>query len=478
MSMLARQISEVLEVYASRRSTLLLGGLAAIVILGQLWFAALESAPPDQGMPSVLLGGYIRCMLFSWLMSGQLVSQFAHPRARLMPNFARTHVAIPATIAVLLGIVVPAAIAALQHTSILELTAVNSAMVGYYVAAVGGASAVLALVIALPLFTTWAVGFDLWEAQLNLSAPMSVAILATSWTAMAYYLWRLPHTHEEDPAYERLQAKAIRSEGRRGGQYDQTWFPHRWAKSPRRWRVADLWNDRIGGYHQGGSLRVVRLLQHGFGRQSPELDALSWFAGLLFLSLWMFVDSAEQAHEVIDPLMTGRLTPALIVVFVPAAMALDPLGRRSRLLAGEIFLPLSRKRLIDSLIRGAAWRMGLLWLAGNAVAVVLLWTAPGLTPSVWRLVTYLFLSAVVTLSTFGCVLVTVLWVELVARVAAMLAFVAMGLALVLLWWFNRDALSDVPFWIAGCVMLAFGRAMYRSGRRDWLNLELGGKIPD
>ncbi len=474
MSMLARQISEVLEVYASRRSTWLVGGLLTAAVLLITYVEAFHGAPGGS-LDNTVIAAYLRCMFLAALFTDQVAWQFTHSRARLLPRFALPHLAFPVLIALVAGILLPAGIAAAQHTSMLQLAALNSAVFGLVLVVIYSASWVLGWAVLLPLLPSF-LGYDFDDIRLDWSMPTSIAVLTAGWMVTAYCFWRLAQLHEESRAYERLQAVSCRGRRKRAGWRDQVWFLHSWNKSPPSWRVADLWNDRIGGYHQGNSARVVRLLQHGFGPKSPGLDALRC-CGIMFLAA-LVVTYGEATEDIRAPLETARLIPVLIFMAFPAGLAVDKLARRRPVLAREILLPLSREQLIDSLIHAAAWRAGLLWLAGNAIALPLLRNVPELAPSFWRLATYLFLSAAITFGMFGHLLVAVLWDLLASRILAMVTFLAVGLALMLLWWFNRDYLSDVPFWIAGGLMLAFGRAMYRSGRRDWLNLELGGKIPD
>ena len=140
-------------------------------------------------------------------------------------------------------------------------------------------------------------------------------------------------------------------------------------------------------------LRVIRLLRHGYTAWPPEFTALLFIAAAVLYSCGtIYGEKTGEFGDPNGPLVTFRLVTVLFGLILPCAVA-APLVLNRPVVAAELLLPLTRKQLVDNSIIASAWNFAVYWIPLNVLSVCLIWTAPGLDPSVSRITTFVFLSA-------------------------------------------------------------------------------------
>jgi hypothetical protein len=413
--------------------------------------------------------------MFAGLVRAQARLQFAHPRSALLPGFALPHLLAIVPFAVSATVLTPAIITMTLTGDFLFMAAVASATFAF----VSGQYKFIHSEMIREVFPTLAgvailtmslfVGIALWgDGNIAFTPASSLTLIAASWTYMAVSFVRLLRLREDDTAF---RASERSTAGRRleaagpwafyGLVSDLTWYTQKWL-------LSDMWNDRIDGYHGGSRQRLVRLLRHGYSAWPPELPAV-WILAFCAGCAILFIYSSGQSEF---PAL-WRLFPVLIALSFPGPLAAGLVARPRSILAAELVRPLSREQFIDGLLGASLWTFAALWITFNTWAVVVLWTYPGLDPSVSRIPTFVFLSAALSVAMFGFGLYSPAWMSLSLRILMNFFFLIIWFSVLPWWWFTRDTITDVPFWIISALALSLGLWATRQARLAWLNVELG-----
>lgn len=477
MARLANQFAQVFASYATRPYTW--GSIW--VPLGCIVFTLRTQAPESQSLSFFL--GFFAGGMFADVVRDQTRYQFAHSRSALLPGFALPHLLAAVAFAACATVLTPAILTMTLGTDFLNTTAMASAMF-----AVSSAQyrfirnpfiqPLFPMLVAFAIFGLYTLGLSLWNlniAKITFTPASSLTLLAASWTYIAASFVRLVRIREDEPAY---QASERSNAGRRAacGRWYLQGLVSDSKSYTRKSVLSDRWNDRIRGYHHGHRQCIVRLLRHGYNARPPELVAILFVALVVLYSCGTIY--GEKIGEFGDPnlpLATYRLVTVLFGLILPVAVA-PPIGLSRPVIAAALLLPLTRKQLIDNSIIASTWNFAVYWIPFNALSVYMIWNVPGLDPNLLRITTFVFLSAATSVATFGFMLA--LQLEGFHFVLAIVAVISPFLpaALFLTWWFMRDAMSDLPFWIVATLLLSLGTWAARHARLASLNPELNSSI--
>lgn len=470
MVRLINQLVQVLITYATRPYTW--GSIW--VPLGCVAFAIRVNG--DDPAAFSLFAGFFVGTMFADLVRAQTRLQFAHSRSALLPGFAPPHLLAVVPFALCVTIVTPAIITVTLcgdfwfMAAIASLTfAVTSGQYKFIhnelIATVFPSLMVVAIIMVY-----LSVGIAWWgSGNIALTPTGSITLVAASWAIMAVNSVRLVRLRQDESAYQASQRSAA---GWRMG--TGHWCPQGLAADKAwytgKWRLSDMWNDRIGGFHHGSRPRIIRLLRHGATPWPPELPAiciLAFCAGCVVL----FSYAEKEMPRLVFPAPIWRLFPVLIALSLPGPLAAGLVARPRPILAAELVRPLSREQFVDGLFGTSLWTFAALWITFNTWAVVVLWTYPGPNPSVSPIPTFVFLSAALNTAIFGSALYGPSGMSLSSRILMNFFFLIVWFTVLPWWWFTRDTVSDVPFWVIGTLSLSLGVWTIRSARRAWLNLE-------
>jgi hypothetical protein len=456
MARLANQLVQVLVTYATRPHT----WGSPWVPLGCVAFSLYTNSDDPQAFS--LFTGFFVGTMFADLVRGQTRLQFAHPRSALLPGFALPHLLAVVPIAVCATVLTPAIITLTLSGDFLFMAAVASltfALISSQykfihnelLAPVFPTLMVVAILMAY-LFVT----LPLWgSGNIAFTPAGSIALIAASWAYMAANFVRLVRLRRHETAFQASQRST--TDWRLGWLVaDKSWYT-------KKWRLSDMWNDRIGGFHQGSRLRITRLLRHGVSPWPPELLTAGPIAFCAACAVLFIYASGQGDFPVI-----WRLFPLLVAFPFPAASTANLTARPPAILASDLLRPLSRQQLIDGYFAASLWAFILLWAIVNTLAVYVLWTYPGLEPSLARIPTFVLLSAALSVAMFGFMLYNL-------RFAINIFFLTAWFTVLPWWWFKRDTITDAPFWIISALALPLGLWATRRARLAWLNAELGIK---
>lgn len=473
MVRLANQLVQVLASYATRPYTW--GSIW--VPLGCVAFAFQVNS--DDPAAFSLFAGFFAGTIFADLVRDQTRLQFAHARSALLPSFALSHLLAIVPFAVCATILTPAIITMTLTGDFLFMAAFASLTF----ALISGQYKFIHSEYLRTLFPTLMVvaililyqfGLGLWRLRFKdiIFTPTNYfLLLAASWTYMAANFVKLVRIRENESDYQASHRSTADWRTGTGHWYLQgliagkTWYTQKW-------RLSDMWNDRIGGFHHGSRPRIIRLLRRASSPWPPELPAvgiLTFCAGCVVL----FSFAEMEMPQLVFPAPIWRLFPVLIALSFPGPLAAGLVARPRPILAAELMRPLSRKQFVDGLFGTSLWTFAVLWITFNTWAVVVLWTYPGLDPNLSRIPTFVFLSAALSVAIFGFSLYSPPGISLSLRILMNFIFLIIWFTVLPWWWFTRDTATDVPFWIIGAAALSLGLWATRQARLAWLNAELG-----
>jgi hypothetical protein len=465
-----QQIKQVGITYVTHRWAPLIALAAIVLVIVPNLIAATSGAGVADRAPAILFLVGFPMLFVTMFLVLHAKSQFAHPRARLMPGYAGPHLA--ALGGAVLGLVVfyPLVIAWCTRIDPLGIVTLSLAMAAPYAWA-AHANRMAWMLVPLAVFYSLMTerGVRWWIVDAPTHRLLNLVIIGGGGALLAAWVWRLSRLHEEKDDYHTPTAWRV---SRNAG----TEVPEQRrlaAEQVRRNRlmswIGDAWHARLGGYHGGSRMRLARLLQYGFCSVPAELHAVLMLAILiatmLFLTQWSYFARDSE----LGPLWL----PVQFAIILPGMAIGTSLTRRRPRIAGELLLPVSRSDLIDGLFAASAWNALVLWLALNAGVALVAWPVLGdrLTPTFVAM--FLLLSAAISLATFGLALRTALWSSLAMRLTVIIVgWIALA-APVLIWWAARGRYGDGPFVVAALLLAALGAALIYNARRAWLNLELG-----
>lgn len=409
--------------------------------------------------------------LGTWIVE-QLKHQFAHSRARLLPEFNSAHLAIP-LILILFGCIgLPTIAATMGRTSPLPYVAASSFGVGVFL--------LLRLLPKLSWLIAAIIFVIIWrengrDTEINtpaflLNPALNIPLFVFGWLGIGCYFFKLLHLAEDDTVYRQLsdETLVVAAAG------DERFTRAKYNNTARSRSISDRWHAKLGGFHQYRKLRIVRLLRYGFGATPVEHIAIG-SAIIMSIVVIVIVNIHDGPYSIARSTdATFLIMPAIFSAMAPFAVAGGAIGWRVPRLRNEILFPLTRRELIDGLMLTAAWHSLVIWLLGCACGTgILLYALPVEAKSVSLFVTAAFLTGAVAVAAFGLSLHIVMWETKFAQLFALGLFVVVCIAMMTIWWISREDLGDAPYWVMAAMVMGVGAMMTHTGRTVWLNQEFG-----
>jgi hypothetical protein len=497
---MAERIKQVAITYLTHRTIWWWGiALATLGIAPNLFQLNSRSAIQHNPWPLVFIIAIPLFVAFPFLV-GHAKAQFAHERARLIPNFAPAHLATLAVVLLSALWIFPLVLAWSGRIDPLALVAIAVA-IGVPIiwgAHLNRASLILISLAAFySIFTT--IGSHWWfppqpalelppvaeaaasvsgsplgtpDSALETDAPHHVAqsmIIFVGLLLLAVWLRRLQNLDEEADDYQSTIQWRVTRPGSGEASAGRRITAAQINRSPLIVWVNDAWFARLSSAPSpGGVPQLARLLRYGFGYCPTEIAAISMTimvaAGTLFMAYYTFSGNTSRATTLNFFLFFATI--------MPGWMGGESLAQRRSRLAGELFRPATRPQFIDALFTAVARNSILYWLIMNFGFLLMARHLLGDSLTLKTAVMYAFLSAATAFMTLGLSLRIAVWRSQFLRLTT-----AMSLWLLLAplagWWLTRDKFGEWPFVLLAVVMAAAGAALLGYARKVWLNLELG-----
>jgi hypothetical protein len=464
----SEQVKQVVTTYTTQRMLRWMAGLFCLFFLPLLLTAALTD---NTGGDDSTAFAFLIAMPMMWsviFLVAQSKSQFAHARARMMPNFLPPHMAVLATILLTMFVGFPAIIAACGGGSLLSLIALGMsigapAIWGGHLNRMG--PTLLSLAAFYTLMTRWGQQFWLSAAANYWHVHAGIVLIGTA--LIGAWLWRLCHLSEEMDDYQNvfqaMLARRTSTEAVEQRRVVAVQMRRAWLMG----RLSDWWYRQIGGYYGGGRAGLQRLLRYGFNAVPIEIQGLFFAAmalclAVFFMQFSFFRESGASFGVVIFGAQFG--------ILMPGQLAGEFLAQRRPRMAYEMLLPASRMQLVDALLAVSIQNAAKLWLIMHVtLGIALVITERPV--SLRSAVIFLLLSAAVTWAAAGVSLRLATWASMAKRMlVSMLAWVVFLPPLIV--WATKGVELDVwPFIVITAALLVIGLWAVRSARRAWLNLE-------
>lgn len=466
--MILKQIEQVGLTYLTQKYLWYGVAIFGLFAIPNIFLAT--SANHSNASPKLFILGMPMLMLLP-LLIGQVKMQFAHSRARLMPRFLPAHLIVLGGILLLSMVFYPIMLARISRVEPLSLLALTFAIGA---PAIWGAQLnrfwpmLVSMSVFYSLFTEW--GMKWWIVESALHRSWHAAIVLVGAALVCVWLRRLCVVDEEWDDYQNTyQALLARRTGSEAIEQRRV-VANAVGRNPIMWRIGDWWHARLGGFYGGSKFGLVRLLRYGSGVTPSEVNGLfmlTFFAAYcLFLS--KFVNSPGKGGGA----MGGVWFFVIFMIFMPGHMAGEALAQRRPRIANELFLPLSRKQLIDGLFAASAYNSIVVWLIMNFGLGILASTI-GAEITLQTAAMFLLLSASMGITAMAVSLRIAVWPSRMKRF--LVAWISM-MALIpplAAWWTTRDDFGDAPFLAMSGVILAVAAVLFSKARQAWLNLELG-----
>jgi hypothetical protein len=466
---MANRLRAVFRTYTSRRSVWLLVGFWLLMHVAMVFGRGRGSEPPAGTLPIFLLANATLGLMLGLLVK----TQFANPRARLLPHFAAAHLLAAGTIvvaAVLLdacllvwaySISGPAAAAfalaliAGNAWCFCRADPVSSRLFGILIIAVSAAPQHFAGPI---------------QAGLSGDHPIVSAGMACFGIAILTILGvRLRGLHEEMPDYSRQIPDSIWDLTSRGAQRDRRRFEAEviarakttgWLYDAR-FRLLLRWASTSGP--------IRRLLLRQLGSGTPGVFLALAQVGLVFYLLWLRPGTPGDSLE---------MGYAVLLSFFPVMIAMSMVGgvglRRWPHLARESLYPLGRADFVRDLIRNSAYETGIV-AAGHCAGIVAGLALFQLRAPVMAFLVPFLLLIVAQYALVGCFTLWLVsfrsfWVFILGTELA----IALSAGLVAAAIFAGEAFwSPVRVAMAIALTAAAVVSLYRLTFRRWCQLDLG-----
>lgn len=465
-------VKPVLLTYVTRRSMQWAVGLGGVVYALLIFAMAMSQQPRNDFQPSS--GGQV-CMVamfIAYLLVSQAKWQFVDPRAKLLPNYARPHLAVLLAFAVV-GLFFVALLAAISaRLSIVGCLACTIALASSFIWALhanSGSGTLISMLIFFGIMTSERVrNFWLLPESVAQYFPLHLAVLTAGWVAVAAWLRRLPRMTEEAEDYNISMAAQSGSATRmERTQANRNLLRNKLSNGLWNGGPSDWWHDKLIGYQARSTSDRQRLFRYGFAPAPFEFSMCSMAAVMVAMALLLRWQESNAA--VPWGFNIGSLAP---LAFIPALMPGLILATRRARMSQELLLPLSRARFVDGILLEMA-RVTVVSLTALAVVGLgLVWLIPIDYPDTPKVLAAIAVVLAVQPYFFGANVYAALWTSAVARLGVMM----LGVILPLLACIGAISLLKYhgPTWplVIAAMVLPLGLAVVAKARRKWLNAEL------
>lgn len=403
---------------------------------------------------SMLIGGFFIVSIAKW--------QFANPRGRLVPGYARPHLLILSLILLPALVLIPVFISTTAGVTPWGLLAYTLLLGGGYLWSVGASQGWLMFPVLAVCFSAYTeAGQDFWLSAQFPFLGLHVLLIILGTASVVGWIWRLVNLNEEMPDYQVTPLAGWSRPSHLESAEARKLIGRQATKAGIASRLSDLWHDRLPQMTVSSAQRQT-LFRYGFQRLSPGVQA-AWFAILLFIWVGVLTLTFEKGSFLGTPLVFTLAGPGLIVLL--------HLRQRQGRMPQELLMPLERNEFFAGLWRALAWEMLLTWFALHLSLSALVGfdvlKVPELTMR--SAVGFAMISAAMLLPMFGVAL-------RLARVRSAILLGIGGYAVVgaqfgwlSLWWKAPTSI--------GVLMLLFtivlGVLLINWSQRQWLEVELG-----
>jgi len=405
------------------------------------------------------------CLIMMFLYS-ETVLQFAHSRSKVVPGFNLPHLIIPVAYSVLVGLFLPYAMALRVGGSTIKFVAIASVTLGVVLSLTAASRATVPLIL-LGIYVVSNLmqrSFLDLVRGLDLTLVHYLGLIFAGWAMSAFNLHRLTTIREDSRVYLRLlnYAQQVSSSTKRGDTSQPSHQVTNWL-----YERCVVTTSR---FHNGNPYRLIHLLQRGVGSVPAELQAICCV--VLAIAAWLMM-RPDGTEVVADPITSMPLIFAIAACLLPGIFASASLMHHRFHLSKQVLLPLKRKRLIDCKLLTVAWNTLLLWLSLGLATLVTIWDFPGLQLTIPLAIGFLVLSLSIAVVQFAVGMSIALSKSNFVQQFTFIVFPLGELVLVLFWWAQRDALTDLPFMVLAGFALALATVVIGNARRAWMEVEVG-----
>lgn len=466
------QLWQVAMTYLTRRSIVVAVGLA-FLLLSLMLFAALVGPFADKDVPKVI--AVLPCAVAGFIVI-QAKAQFAHPRAALLPNFARPHLLVLMILLAVLLVAWPILVSGGVGVQAVNVAALSIAVAATSIWGMQRNNGLQIVSVAIFLSGIFPWEGNWWFKSGHVYQACHVVILLAGWAAIVAWLWRLAGLREEADDYQQVfnlvrGAKSGGESSERRRLIARTMGRLRWLA----W-LGDRWHARLPNLRSEERFRPPQLLQYGFGAAPPVFSAVMGAVIMIGVTAaWLAGFRAFAGNQGSDGFSNGNGMWFYLLIYtaLPGTIAGQTLAERRPRIAAEALFPLTRSQLIDGLLLALARNTLVYWLAMN---IGLLLVARWMLGSQFTLAAacvYVLLSMSLCLAGFGAGIRSALWDSLMERLVAAGIGGCIGMGALALWWSLRSSVGDGPFIGMALAIAAIGAWLTQRGRQAWLNFELG-----
>jgi hypothetical protein len=473
----SEQIKQVVLSYVTQRYLWWIIGFLALVSVPQLLMFASQppqfaNAPgtPLELAPGVLFPLGMPILMLLPFVIGQVKTQFAHPRAKLMPHFLPAHLAV--LVLLLLGFffVYPLLISIVLRCSPIGLLALTTSIglpiiLGAHFNR--GLPTLISVVVFYSLLTSW--GLRWWITDAAEHAGTHALTYGVCMAALGGWLWRLCHMDEEASDYENIYLMAL---SRRAGSEvaEQRRVVASQVERHRltRW-IGDWWHSRLSTVPGQGAVSPQSVLRYGYSIAPPGFHAAVFAILLVAIGIILNQYSILSKPGVAWGIM---FSIGQFAILMPGQVAGEQIAQRRPRMANEILYPLRREQYFDAILLTAARSSLLMWLVLHAAIGIVILSA-GNTYPLAMIVTFVLYSLSSMLAFMGIAMRAAIWPSMVKRLILLWSSLFVLVPLWIVWIAARKQTGDWPFALISLVIAGAAAWMIRSARETWLRAELG-----
>jgi hypothetical protein len=461
----------VLLTYATRRSMQWTVGLGGTFYLLMTIAQAMSRRSPNDAYRGEGSSLAFMAMAIAYLLASQAKWQFVDPRARLLPRFARPHLAVLLGLLFIGLFLMPLLTAIVARLSITGCLACMIALASSFLWAWQSNSGVWTLVgmaLYFGMMSEKVRAFWLLPASVEQYFPLHVAVLLAGWGAIVAWLARLARMTEEDDDYNiPIQAQSGSATRMERTQANRNLLRNKLSNGLWNGGPSDWWHDKLIGYQARSTSDRQRLFRYGFA-PAPFEFSMFWMAAVM-VAMALLLRWQESNTAIPGGFNIGSLAP---LVFIPAIMPGQFLAMRRARMAQELLLPLSRAQFVDGILLEMA-RVTIVSLTALAVVGLgLVWLFPFDYPDTPKVLAAIAVVLAVQPYFFGANVYAALWTSAVARLGVMM----LGVFPPMLACVGAISLLKYhgPTWplVIAAMVLPLGLAVVAKARRKWLNAEL------
>ena len=360
------QLQQVAQTYLTRRAAWI---VAAFVAFTWVFSLIAPSLLTDEPVAAAPLAG-LAAAVTGYALGIQAKWQFCNPRARLLPDFKRPHLAVPAAILVVCCLVYPLAVAQAARWSPLGALAFSIAGTAAGIWAMHRPSALTiapAFCIFLSFGTPPTINFYVLPAPTPTISAARLAILAVAWGSIAYWLHRLSVLGEEDVDYLipvlAQDGTRVRPVGKQASRPNgATFILGSWQS-----RLADTWRYSAPNVATTIADRQ-RLLGDGPLAAPPWIRAIG--LATMFLAMLLIAPLIALGFSAVFGLDVRDNEQVVgVIILMTAAMGGSQLEQRRPRMSQELMLPLRRQDYFNGLFAGAARHAFAIWITTLAAVI-------------------------------------------------------------------------------------------------------------